>query len=351
MKKLYTTRAYKRFHKRYVTKCQNQKQRKRNRQKTRLQLNGGIRTTNVEYSSIVAPADFRFINNTKNCAAFFAKLRQRGNVSIKNYKKYKTVSLQHVKLIDLAAVHTLTAICKELACYFIEVKGDFPEDDFCKQYMIDSGFLDNKYDSKGKRFRFQSHTEIMSFETGQGSKLQTKHILNMIEISKKISLSLSDRDYDYTHRIMPVFKEICGNSIEWSESYKKQWFLASRFEKNEVDIAVIDLGQGILQSLERKFINKLQDIFTVKTKLDILRGAFNQKYGSKSKEINRNKGLPSLKVAHECGIIKDLTVITNNVILSFDNNNISSNFASKLNAFKGTIYSFKIDVNCLSANI
>lgn len=301
------------------------------------------------FPEISAPKDFRFIENTDECAKFFKLLRSNGNISERNYERFKTVRLTEVGLIDFPAVHTLTAICKELKCSHINVYGNLPHNDFCRKFMIDSGFLDNKYDRQGNLFRISSQTETMSFEMGQGSKLQTKHIINLLNISTNISKHLSNVSNDYPRRLMPILKEICGNSIDWSESYKKQWFFAARFDEQKVVVAVIDLGQGILMSLERKFVSRVADFFQGKKPLDILEGAFKQKYGSKSREVNRNKGLPSIRFAHEHSHINDLVVITNNVILSFGSPTKSHTFATSKSAFNGTIYCFTIDSNCLTA--
>jgi len=306
------------------------------------------KSKNIEFPSIIAPKDFRFLDNIIECATFFKQLRSKNNVSIKNYRRYKLVSLQEIELIDFSAVLTLSAICKELKCNNIFVRGNFPNNPACSQFLIDSGFLDNKYDINGRMYHLLSRTKSMTFEQGQG-KLLLKDLKNIVSLSSLITSYFGDNDTSNVYNLTLLFKEICANSIEWSDSYKRQWALAAKFEGDKVLVATIDLGQGILNSLERRQAAIIKDLFTFKTQVDILAGAFDKKYGSKSKDINRNKGLPSLKAAFERGVIKKLIVLTNNVMLSFDKWHDNCKFANTYDAFKGTMYFFEIDKSCLIA--
>ena len=306
------------------------------------------KSKNVEFSPVVAPKDFRLLDNTTECTAFFKQLRATHNVSIKNYRRYKKVSLQEIELIDFAAVLTLSAICKELKCNRIYVSGNFPTNTSCAKFLVDSGFLDNKYDLNGRMYHLASRTKSMTFEQGQG-KLLLKDLQNIFSLARLITSYFGDNSDSHIYNLTLLFKEICANSIEWSNSYKRQWALATKFEGNKVLVATIDLGQGILSSLERTQYAIFKDLITFKSQVDILAGAFDKKYGSKSKEVNRNKGLPSLKAAFEQGVIKKLIVLTNNVMLSFDEWHQNCTFAQNKDAFNGTMYFFEIDQSCLTS--
>ena len=118
--------------------------------------------------------------------------------------------------------------------------------------------------------------------------------------------------------IKTIILEICGNSIEWGGTANKQWLLGVKYETGKVIFTVTDVGKGILETLHRKFSLQLADKFTNKSNDEVLIGAFDQKYGSSSQEVNRNKGLPAVKFNFEQGIIGNLKVLTNNVILHFN---------------------------------
>lgn len=74
---------------------------------------------------------------------------------------------------------------------------------------------------------------------------------------------------------------------------------------------------------------------------EILKNAFVRKYGSRSHKVNRNKGLPSIKNGFDSGVIKNLKVLTNNVILHYGKD-IDSKVLNKY-PFKGTLYRWEIN--------
>ena len=109
-------------------------------------------------------------------------------------------------------------------------------------------------------------------------------------------------------------------------------------------MTVTDVGLGILKSINRKFSVVLKDVFTNKSDVEILHGAFKKKYGSTTEEENRNKGLPTTRVKNENGEIKNLIVITNNVLLDFSDMKKSCNL--KNSNFAGTFYQWEVDNSC-----
>ena len=73
-------------------------------------------------------------------------------------------------------------------------------------------------------------------------------------------------------------------------------------------------------------MEKIYDAFLNKSDDEILKGAF-EKYGSATQKVNRNKGLPSIKSNYDEGNIENLKVLTNNVILNFEDSSKSKTFA------------------------
>lgn len=344
MKKLYTTSAYKLYHKRCCERIMRHI-RKRKRQTKRLSRQNKPDKKDCPYKKVLtAPQGFSFLESMTECAQFFARMRSSAYIHFKSNQKSITIDLAHVNEIDFASVMTLTAICEELKCEGINVYGNFPENSFCRQFLIDSGFLNKKYDAHRHPYRLQSKTEFMSLERGQ-EKLRIENFIKIRDLTLHISRHLLGEEKENLN-LTTLLKEICGNSIEWSSAYKRQWTMGAKFEKDKVVLVAIDLGQGILNSLHRKFTSVLEDLMTRTPDFQILAKAFDRKYGSASRDENRNKGLPSIKKAYEDGFIKKLTVITNNAGLHFDNPDKNLTFAKDRNAFKGTLYLFEIDNTC-----
>ena len=223
---------------------------------------------------------------------------------------------------------------------------DFPVDVDCKKFMIDSGFLNHMVDEKGKPFPKAEKSDLIFFEKGSG-------VLSD-EDNRKISLLVKNvvnhltGEMRYCLAVKTIILEICGNSIEWSGTDSKQWLLGVKYETGKVVFTVTDVGRGILDTLNRKFQLVLKDIFTIKSPDGILKGAFDKKYGSSAQEINRNKGLPAVKAHFEQATINFLKVITNNVILHFDNDLLSKTFEKGSPRFKGTFYQWEMTNDCIN---
>ena len=105
-----------------------------------------------------------------------------------------------------------------------------------------------------------------------------------------------------------------------------------------------DIGFGILHTLNRRFGTLIKEKLQLKKDTQILERAFERRYGSKTGESNRNRGLPLIKDRFEKNFIKDLKVITNNVFLDFTDNNKTRILSKNL---PGTFYTWNIDINCL----
>ena len=295
-----------------------------------------------------APKDFRLLKNTEECIDFFKKIRSRKKaVADNNNNLVVRVDLSGVEHIDFASTLMLDAICEELVATkpICHVVGDSPRNEHCRQYLLDSGFLNNKYDELGRKYPDVGHSANMKIERGH-TKLKDDDIKTVVEIEKRICKHVTGSP-GKMFRHVEMIKEICGNTVDWSGAVRDQWIYGTKFEEGKVIVVALDLGKGILESISRKFAAILKDLLEQNSHVEVLEGAFNKKYGSKSGKANRNKGLPSIKYANEKGYIKDLVVITNNVALDFSDSHNSCKFVNNRNrGFMGTLYSWRIDSDC-----
>jgi len=185
---------------------------------------------------------------------------------------------------------------------------------------------------------FEKGCGVLSFEDNKKISALVKDVVNHLTGENKYSLS-----------VKTIILEICGNSIEWASTENKQWLLGVKYETERVFFTVTDVGKGILETLYRKFTKRFFDTF--KTDDEILKGAFNKKYGSSTKELNRNKGLPAVKTNFEQGTINNLRVLTNNVALQFGDDSNSKTFGKGSPRFKGTFYQWEMTKECLNKSI
>ncbi|KAB2879762.1 hypothetical protein F9K33_07970 [bacterium] len=348
MKKVYTEKKHKLRQER-TRKRQERKLKKSHHSHKNDRKAADFRQTQHKNITLTAPKDFRLIENTEECLLFFRNLRDSKHMSIKGMLQYVVMSLRNVQKVDYAAVSVLTAISDDLAFKNIIVKGNLPDDSFCKNYFIGSGYLNRLFTINGERFPTSAKSELIFFEKGADifSDQQNKKISNLV---KNVVKHLTDKEQHWPP-LKTVILEICGNTIEWGDAANKQWSLGVKYETDKVIFTVTDVGRGILETLYKKPQLKLKDAITLKSDDEILKGAFDQKYGSTSKEINRNKGLPAVKENFQQGIIKALKVLTNNVILHFDKDKESSSFRRGAPRFKGTFYQWEVTKECITTKL
>jgi len=309
-------------------------------------LNSNVSNTRIVGETVFAPTDFRLIENVEECLSFYRDLRSENSISTRRNRRSATMSLKNVKEIDYGAISILTAIGDDLRLKGINLNGDFPFDVKCKKFIEESGFLNNLYiQNTRRRFPKAEKSELIFFEKGRGVLSNEDNIKISILVKNVVKYLTGVERYFLP--VKTIILEICGNSIEWGETENKQWLLGVRYDNDKVLFTVTDVGRGILDTLYRKY----KDIFikdAFKKDHEILGRAFDKKYESSTNEVNRNKGLPSVKFNFKEGNIKYLKVLTNNVILHYDDENFSKTFDRGSARFKGTYYQWEMDKECIT---
>ncbi len=239
--------------------------------------------------------------------------------------------------IDYCTICVLRAIISDLDYKSINTRGDFPTDSKMKEWIINSGLLNHMRNEEGRKYKLAPKSDLMFIQTGE-KKLSTK---DNIHISQTISKATEHLTGEAKHckKLRTILLEICGNSIEWAGTQNKQWLLGTKYEDNHVIFTITDVGKGILKSLRRRWGTKLIDWAGGNDDIDILKGAFIKKYGSTSQKANRNKGLPAIKNGFDIGLLLNLKVVTNGVILHYDSEGQSRLLRTE---FRGTMYRWTI---------
>ena len=301
--------------------------------------------------SLIVPSDFRLLDNPEQCVHFFRSLLNKDNAYISNGEMLQlSLEMSDIKNIDFPAVMMLEAICEELSHSQCNVHGNSPRDKKSLQFLHNAGFYNMKYDIYGHRIFDPGNRQVIDIKMGE-KLIQVKNLLEFItlmENTKKHLLADVEISID---NYVAILKEICGNSTEWCNNKRRNWTIAAKFEEQEVKFVALDLGQGIIKSLNKRFKDQMFEIFKKKPNHKVLKDVFNEYYGSKSKDPNRNQGLPFIRKCSEACLIKDLKVITNNAIIGFDGNNHDFTFANDNKGLKGTLYSWSIDINCLNCKL
>lgn len=342
MKKVYTTPGYKQRHNRRSKKSvrRRKKQLVSRQQKIKRKQRTAFRPAITVRPPLPAPGDLRLFHHPEACFHFFRKLRREEQHSFESSGPYVRASLAAVELIDHASVSILNTITYDLSYQGISFQGELPAEPSCKQFIIDSGFLHNMHDEAGVAFPKMPGSDIIFFERGCG-KLSFADIVKVTETLANVAGYLGDE----TAKCMPIrtiMLEVFGNSIEWSGAREQQWLMGLKYEENRVVFTLTDVGQGILETLQRKFLKQIGDVIHFRQKHNVLMRAFMQKYGSATGEQNRNKGLPYVRQCFEKGFISHLKVVTNNVILDFSDTSQSRTITRKNAQFDGTFFQWEM---------
>jgi len=299
-------------------------------------------TNKVENVIIDGGSDFTLFNNPENVLDIVNRLDKykKATNKIRNIK----IDLSNIERIDIAAISFLLAKVNELSkTQRIRIWGDAPTNPDCKKVFFDSGFLDYMTDLSGNKFKKQSENFIINVgsETTRNEKVG-----KTIERSIKY---LTGKESKYPP-VYSIVQEICSNSVEWANpklSKNTNWFLGVSYnndaENPEATYVMTDVGFGIISTLNRRFGKYIETLKLTKD-TEVLERAFDRKYGSKSGESNRNRGLPLIKDRHTKRYIGDLIVITNNVLLDF---NKPENTKIMSKSLPGTFYCWKINLKCI----
>lgn len=288
---------------------------------------------------VKVPSNFSLCNKAENVIRFISSIDNglKKNLSIKTIR----FECRGISKIDIGALSLWLSKINELGAKRINIQGDFPEDSNIKDIFVKSGFLD-QMKIIGKRKTNERQNKNLMVCVGSST---TKNLAIGQEIKKAVKHL---RGVDGTFKpLYSILQEICGNSIEHGneKDRKKNWLMSTSYFDDYVLFSMMDIGEGILSTLRRKTSEWLFDkINFKKDDIDVLKGVFEGTYRSRTKELNRNKGLPMINRYSSFGYIEDLIVVTNGVLLDFCNSQNARQL--KLN-FKGTFYQLKLNKKCI----
>lgn len=343
MKKTYKKSKYKKWHDKRSQKIGKSSKRTKLYNPNKFPIYKNSRTEFIEAESVVAPRNICLLSETNKSLEFYNELRRERNISKIGRTCFVQMDISKVEEFDYSSICILIAIIRDLKSKGVYLRGNYPENPECKNKIIDSGILTFMFDNKGKPFKKSEKSDLLFIE--KGSKKLTRE--DNIRISKTVTNVVKHLTGNESHlpKLRTILLEICGNSIEWAETNNKQWLFGVKYEEGKAIFTITDVGKGILKTLNKKFKHKLRDTFLMKQDDEILQGAFIKNYGSSSRKVNRNKGLPSIKNGNDIGIIQNLKVITNNVILHYGNE-FKSELLNK-HEFRGTLYRWEVTAHTI----
>ena len=286
-----------------------------------------------------APEGFSLFTDTEEVLKFIAKIK--GAKEYVNKVDLIVINLTKIKRVDNGALNMLLSAQYEISLYGLSLYGQLPQLNEVRNEFHESGYLNHMKKINGDSFAPNGNHDLIL-------KLGKDHTRNET-VGKAINQAvefLTGTKNHYTP-VYSLIMEMAPNSIEHAyedEDDKEHWILGMHCdeENKKVCFTFTDNGTGIVNTLNRKLPEEIRDKLLGKN-VQVLKEAFNKKYGSRTEDINRNKGLPLIKKILKKGKIKNLLLITDNVYLDFEKD---SGFLLS-NKFEGTFYYWEIDNNCI----
>ncbi|MFI5160801.1 MAG: ATP-binding protein [Sphingobacteriales bacterium] len=252
-------------------------------------------------------------------------------------KRYNEVVFDFTKVISIddGATTILLSLCYDMNYQRIRVGfNNLPKNIAAKKFIEESGFI--KYFS-GPLAKVKGDGPNTTIKKGQSTILQKDSAVVIHKVMKTV-WGVEKRN----QKLQGMLIELMTNSVNHaylSNDREKTWYISTNHytDQNKVEFCFVDNGDGIINTINVKFKDKY---FT--SNEELLERAFEGEFRSRTKLANRGRGLIVVKNNHENMTIRGLKVITNNVLLDFENN-----VTFKLKTpFSGTFYSWVIDRTC-----
>src|SRR5258706_6972894 len=248
MKKVYSEKKYVEWKTAFAAKNLRSKEYREWRRKL-YRAEKSLFTKWEDHEPIPAPANFRFIDDTMDCLNFFRRIRDKRNHYYREGKYFVALELKRVEQIDYASVSVLKALLLDLKPQRTFVQGSSPINSDCFNFLKTSGFYDGLLSLTDKSFHEKGNSDRIMFAQGAGM-LSDEEDFAVLKILKKIRKHLTGQDA-HCPQLRTIILEICGNSIEHSQSFNKQWMFGVKYETDRVIITLIDTGKEILKTLYR----------------------------------------------------------------------------------------------------
>jgi STAS domain. len=298
-------------------------------------IRGNASQYSINKNIIKVPNDFSLISNHVEALKFLNFCKSL------DYKRSKFVyfDFQEVTNIGNGAITILLSIIGGLQDQNINVSGCYPNDEHARNFLERSGFL-RYFKAKIKKENGNSRNAILHRGKDQ---THAKETAKLIHGAMK---TVWGEDYR-NPKLQGMLIELMANTVNHAylrRSHQKGWYFSVDHieSENKVRFCFVDNGKGILSTIKIRFRDKILKLFDNIDDRDLIIEAFNGTFGSRTRLTNRGKGLPVIKRNLEENVIKRLKVISNNVILDFENKQ-----ASILEeGFSGTFYYWELDQSC-----
>lgn len=288
---------------------------------------------------IDVPGCFSFIINMEETTLFFKEMMDRLKKAMP--KSDFLINLQNVSEVTTDAVMYLIALMrnhKESRKRLYSFHGNYPTNELARNTFIESGFL--KFVNSRSR-RLPEKSSKMSIVCGTNSDaVSAKQICLFVADKLEISTSYVKDLYEVIIEMMSNVYYHAYNGDE--DTMLPEWYMYAEHIQDKVNFLFLDTGLGIgktvqKHSLYEKVINKVG----VGSESKLIKSALNGDFRTQTGEINRGKGLPSIKEYACKNKIESFHILSGRGHCWFENQSVVCHQELKYNLY-GTIYIFTI---------
>ncbi|MEO7049640.1 MAG: hypothetical protein ABI091_30330 [Ferruginibacter sp.] len=278
------------------------------------------------------PERFSINNDIETLLSFIYKSKKVGE-----NRRVTHIIFNFLKVVEIddGAATILLSLCYDMNIKNVKVGiNHLPIDKTAKSFIQQSGFI--KYFS-GPLIKDNVDGLNTTIKKGKSKILQKDSAL-LIHKAMKTIWGIEKRN----QKLQGLFIELMTNSVNHAylnNQRAKAWYISTShyLEQNKVEFCFVDNGDGIINTINVKFRHRL-----LLSSEELLVRAFDGQFRSRTMLVNRGRGLIVVKKSQENMTIKGLKVISNNVLLDFENN-----IVKRLKTpFSGTFYSWIIDTSC-----
>lgn len=280
----------------------------------------------------IAPENFSIIENPNETVSYF------GNI-IKKLQKVRNgdviyFDIENIMNLTMDSVMYLLAIIKNIKRNKFkryDFAGNFPKDGEIFKLLRDSGFL--KYVNSKEKYKIERKSEQVEItSSGVIDQKIASQICDFVNSKFKTKTN-------YTRFLYNMLIELMANTFQHAYEEKSSlinhWYIFAKYEEGKVKFIFLDTGSGIPQTIAKKFFENI-----IKTDNECILSALRGEFRTKTKLVNRGKGLPRINSYYKDKMIDNLIIISGRGYCFLDNN-----IYELQNSLNGTLFYWEININ------
>lgn len=219
--------------------------------------------------------------------------------------------------ITQGAMALFLSIAQGFAIYKISVSCNLPRDTYAKFVFANCGIMEFVKTNIPFTKKIKNSILVRGLE-----RIDQERTAPQVEKAMETVFGHNSRN----QKLQGMIVEMMTNSVNHAFLANKRntnWYLSIfHDEKNKrVKFCFIDNGQGIISTIHMRFFGYLGKVFNPS---NVIKEAFDGKYGSRTKLTERGTGLLMIRDCFLGKIISNLKVITNNLFYDFESQNVKA---------------------------